>query len=159
MNKLDSIIEAITQAIIKMEGGDKPKSINQTMIQRFGKYNPGHLIWAGQRLASPVSVGDREWAGWNTYEEGVHGIRNDVRAKINRGDTLTALISAYAPPTENNTKNYIDFVSKNSNIPADVALKVLAAESNVLVDAKPTLEQRVDKLEGLVSLLINRDAE
>lgn len=121
-----TLLESITQAILKMEGGDNPKSINAQMIARYGVYNPGHLTWAGQKGAIPVTLGDRRWAGWPTYAEGVEGIRRDVAAKIRRGDTLEHLIGCYAPPNENNTLAYIAFVAKEAGIPTDKPIKEIA---------------------------------
>ena len=73
---LENCVEAITQAILRQEGGSNPKSVHAAMVARFGLHNPGHLIWARQRGAQPVQLSPqgRLWAGWKTYAEGVEGV-------------------------------------------------------------------------------------
>lgn len=102
---LENCVEAITQAILRQEGGNNPKSVHAQMVARFGLHNPGHLIWARQRGAQPVQLSPqgRLWAGWKSYAEGVEGVRRQVRLDISRGLTLRELISKYAPASENNS--------------------------------------------------------
>ena len=115
---LENCVEAITQAILRQEGGSNPKSVHAAMVARFGLHNPGHLIWARQRGAQPVQLSSqgRLWAGWKTYAEGVEGVRRQVRLDISRGLTLRELISKYAPASENNTDQYIKNVAASTGL-------------------------------------------
>lgn len=115
---LDDCVEAITQAILRQEGGSNPKSVHAQMVARFGLHNPGHLIWARQRGAQPVQLSPqgRLWAGWKTYAEGVEGVRRQVRLDISRGLTLRELISKYAPVSEDNTERYIKNVAASTQL-------------------------------------------
>ena len=118
------LVESITQAIVKMEGGEMPSSVNQALVKRYGVWNVGHLIWANQRGAKAYLLG-RLWAGWPTREESVDGVRRQVKLDINNGHTLKSLISKYAPSSENKTDTYIKFVSAQAGIDPNIQLKEL----------------------------------
>lgn len=122
---LEACVEAITQAILRQEGGSNPKSVHAAMFARFGLHNPGHLIWARQRGARPVQLSPqgRLWAGWKSYAEGVEGVRRQVRLDISRGLTLRQLVSKYAPATENDTMTYLRNVAKKSTLEVDTPIR------------------------------------
>jgi len=102
-------IEDLVQAIIRQEDPQNPRAAHARMVAGFGKYNPGHLMYAGQTGAVPVSLyaGGRAWAGWNSWEEGVQGIRNQIRRDAKRGLNLEQFINKYAPASENPTSAYV----------------------------------------------------
>lgn len=109
-------IHTLANAIIRMEGSDDPKSINQQMVRKFNRWNVGHLTWANQRGAVPVYLGDRNWAGWPTREASYEGLLFQIRLDASRGQTLEQFIEKYAPPKENLTETYIQNVSKWTGI-------------------------------------------
>lgn len=119
--------EDVVQAFIRMEGSDLPSSINQKMVAQFGKWDVGHLVYAGQAGATPIWINDRNWAGWNSREESVEGLRRDLKAKAAAGMTLAKAISVYAPASENQTQTYINNVSQWSGWPPDTPLSVIVA--------------------------------
>lgn len=100
-------IHTLANAIIRMEGSDQPNSINQRMVREFGRWNVGHLVWAGQRNAVPVYLRDRNWAGWPTREASYEGLLNQIRLDASRGLTLEQFIHKYAPASENPTSQYL----------------------------------------------------
>jgi hypothetical protein len=122
---LENCVEAITMAIIRQEGGTNPKSVHVAMVDRFGLHNPGHLIWARQRGAVPVRLTPkgRMWAGWKSYDDGVEGVRRQVRLDISRGLTLRQLISKYAPAAENDTAAYIRDVGGWADMQTEVPIQ------------------------------------
>lgn len=78
------------------------------------------------------STGFRSFA---TPEEGISAMRDDLLAKVtgkskamaanygqNYRPTLNTVISTYAPPSENDTQNYINFVSNKTGINPDQTL-------------------------------------
>ena len=117
-------IEDLVQAIIRQEDPNNPRAAHSRMVAGFGKYNPGHLMYAGQRGAVPVvlSAGGRAWAGWNSWDEGVQGIRNQIRLDATRGHTLESFIHKYAPMSENPTSAYVGHVESWTGIPRDMPL-------------------------------------
>lgn len=111
--------EQIAEVIIEQEGSMLPGSVNMTMVSRYGYWNVGHLVWAGQRGAVPVRIGSRTWAGWPTYEEAYAGLVRQIRLDASRGMTLSQFVSKYAPAYENRTDDYIAYVSSRTGIPPD----------------------------------------
>lgn len=85
--------------------------------------NPGNLRytpsikWVGQ-------VGENKgFSVFDTVEHGIRAMAMDLRNDIRKGaDTITKLITQYAPPTENDTKAYINRVVRDSSISANTKL-------------------------------------
>lgn len=88
--------------------------------------NPGNM--------RPVGSGEG-FQKFNSPEEGLAAMANDLTAKItgnspamaarfgqNYSPTLRNVITTWAPPEENDTANYIDFVSKKTGISPDQVL-------------------------------------
>jgi hypothetical protein len=104
-------IHTLANAIIRMEGSDDPNSVNQRMVRQFGRWNVGHLVWAGQRNAVPVYLAGRNWAGWPTREASYEGLLAQIRLDASRGLTLEQFIYKYAPSSENRSDVYLRNVS------------------------------------------------
>lgn len=100
-------VRILARAISRMEGADDPRSVNQRLIREHGRYNQGHLVWANQRNATGVYVGDRTWAAWPSEEEGWQGLMRQIRLDASRGHTLESFVSKFAPRFENNTARYV----------------------------------------------------
>lgn len=111
-------IEAIMEAVVLIEDGTDQNSVNRHMVNEFGLWNMGHLMWAGQYGAVKVRFkgGDRDWAGWPTLVGALEGIRRDIRAKARLGWSLRKIIEVYAPPKENSTEAYIAAVAKQTGL-------------------------------------------
>jgi hypothetical protein len=120
-------IDALAKAVVEMEGSLLLNSVNMGMVRDLGKWNVGHLIWAGQRGATSVWYKDRYWAGWSTQQESYEGLKRDLVAKANRGMTIAEAFRMYAPSFENNTANYIAFVSSRVGYPPDTPLSTAIA--------------------------------
>ena len=74
--------------------------------------NPGNIRWANQQEATE---GEGGYAMFPTPEAGwckLHGI---IRFMANRGMNVTEAINEYAPPVENDTRNYVGFVCNHMN--------------------------------------------
>jgi hypothetical protein len=95
---------------------------------RVGPLGSGPI---SQRNNNPGNLRSRSggFQSFSSPEEGLQALKSDLTAKVsgnspamkaNYGEgytpTLERLLTTYAPPTENNTKAYIDFVSKKSGI-------------------------------------------
>ncbi len=85
--------------------------------------NPGNLRpgdkWQGRTEAGQAG-------GFVQFQNMAWGIRAmliDLSNKIRKGrNTVRRIISAWAPPTENNTDAYIRFVARSMGVDADAAL-------------------------------------
>lgn len=106
-----SLLDSLVNSIMTMEGANSPNSVNQRMIQDYGLYDPGHLIYAGQAGAVPVKIGNTTWAGFPTLDAGTQAIANQITLDASKGHTLESFISKYAPPSQNATSSYISTVA------------------------------------------------
>lgn len=118
-------IDSLVAAIIRMEGSELANSVNMRMVRDFGLWNMGHLVWAGQTGARPVTINGRQWAGWPTREGSIEGIRRQIRLDASRNLTLRQFIYKYAPPTENRSEQYVNNVSLWTGYPPDTPLKFI----------------------------------
>lgn len=77
--------------------------------------NPGNLRAAPWRIAPTIEKGFWKPA---TRKEGIAGAAHVVALRIARGETLTQLITAWAPPSDGNaTDAYIKNVKEWADIP------------------------------------------
>ncbi|WP_417654251.1 transglycosylase [Escherichia coli] len=99
-------------------GGSNAKNRN------YRNNNLGNLVFANQEgatLEAPNAKGEQRFARFNTPEEGIRALSNQVSSYYNgtsaaagyqKLQTVSSIISKWAPPKENNTNQYIDNVSK-----------------------------------------------
>ena len=99
-------------------GGSNAKNRN------YRNNNLGNLVSANQEgatLEAPNAKGEQRFARFNTPEEGIRALANQVSSYYNgtsaaagyqKLQTVSSIISKWAPPKENNTNQYIDNVSK-----------------------------------------------
>lgn len=71
--------------------------------------NPGNLRYAGQAGASSGHGG---FALFSTVEAGFNALVNQIKLDAGRGLSLSAFISKFAPPSENNTQQYIQQIAQ-----------------------------------------------
>ncbi len=77
--------------------------------------NPGNIRADGTAWKGQTGIG----GGFVTFKDMAYGVLAFVINAVNslkQKGTLGAYISGYAPPTENNTGSYIDFVSRATGI-------------------------------------------
>lgn len=85
--------------------------------------NPGNLNYVGQEGAIKEGGPNGRFAVFRSAEEGLQALANQLRRYGSRGiNSVRAIISKFAPPSENNTQAYIGSVSKGLGIGADSAL-------------------------------------
>ncbi len=89
--------------------------------------NPGNL-WDGTSSIWPNLPHDANgFVIFPDYATGQAALENDLSIKVNRGMDLTALITMYAPPADNNTAAYIANVSAWTGLPTDIPLNQIDA--------------------------------
>lgn len=86
--------------------------------------NPGNIEDGRFARSIPGYVGsDGRFARFATPEAGWTAMEHLVGGKVRRGkNTLSSLISSWAPPSENNTGAYIAAVSRATGIPSNAAI-------------------------------------
>lgn len=96
--------------------------------------NPGNIrpgdAWQGMTGENGgfIVFQDIDW--------GLRALATDITNKVQEGyNTITALISRYAPPSENDTAAYIAAVSADTGLPADQVISLDAGTLHDLVRA------------------------
>ena len=103
------------------------------------------IVWKNNNLGN-LRGENVKWQGktgfkngfsvFESKEMGVRAIYVDLLNKIKRGtNTIEKIISKYAPSSENDTINYISFVSKNTKIPANQPIGGTKEEIRTIVRA------------------------
>lgn len=125
---------AVALAMSSFEGWNPMKGstpLSRTPTLSYRNHNPGNL------RRSPFQAGQRDgFAVFHNDVLGFFALCWDINAKAT-GNTSTGLtgestieefIHVWAPPSENNTGTYVEFVEKHSRIPRTTKLKDLVAE-------------------------------
>lgn len=123
MSNLFSIIESLADAISRMEGY-KPGN-----NRAWRNHNPGN-IWDGlipgkklKRIWPHLPIDAQGFVIYPTPEAGREALERQLTIKITRGESVTKLISDWAPPHENNTAAYITFVVKKTGLDPKLPIK------------------------------------
>lgn len=93
--------------------------IPKTSSLSFYNNNPGNLRFAGQDGAVKGKGG---FAKFNSPEDGLNALMNQIKLDASRGHTLTTFISKFAPSTENDTKLYIQQAMKALGVTKDTPI-------------------------------------
>jgi len=82
--------------------------------------NPGNIRrvqgkpWVGELVPSPFTPG---FVTFDTLENGYRAVLKLLNSYVTKGfNTIEKIITRWAPPSENNTAAYINFVSKDTGI-------------------------------------------
>jgi hypothetical protein len=106
--------------------------IPQSSRLSFVNNNPGNLKYVGQPGAEP---GENGFARFLSPVAGVQALARQIALDASRGLTLYSFISKFAPPTENDTKKYIQQIANATSttpstpigmIPLPTLLKAIA---------------------------------
>ena len=98
-----------------------PRSSNLSFVNN----NPANLRFAGQVGASKGQGG---FAKFNSPQEGLNALIDQIRLDAGRGHTLSSFINKFAPPTENDTKLYIKQAIQALGYSADTPIKSIPAD-------------------------------
>lgn len=96
--------------------------LNNHKVRGLRNNNPGNLIltnipWQGKISKELNSDNGKKFEQFQNIHFGIRAMLKDVINDINKGkNTVSKLISEYAPPNENNTLAYIDSVSKSIGV-------------------------------------------
>ncbi|MEI5638059.1 MULTISPECIES: virion protein [unclassified Pseudoalteromonas] len=114
---------------------DTPHIITALIVLSIGVYMTTQQTARGIRNNNPLNIEAGEnWVGlagtdgrFAVFETAEHGIRAAARilrtyAKKYGITNVAGIISRWAPPVENDTANYIDFVSKRAGVDKQKAL-------------------------------------
>lgn len=94
--------------------------IPKTSRLSFVNNNPGNLRFAGQEGASQ---GEGGFAKFSSPEAGVAALTRQIKLDAGRGHTLSSFIAKFAPPTENDTNQYITQATKSLGVSNNTPIK------------------------------------
>lgn len=94
--------------------GNTRVSIPQSSRLAFVNNNPGNLRFVGQQGATK---GENGFAKFSSPEAGVKALESQIKLDASRGLTLQQFINKYAPPTENNTNQYLAQMTQMLGVP------------------------------------------
>ncbi len=121
LTKMPNRVHSIPASIYSGELDEMPRGIRNN--------NPGNIsidkanAWEG-RVPLENNT-DGRFEQFISYEYGIRALIILLRNYIKSGrNTLTKIFAAYAPPTENKTKEYINFVSRRLNISPQEVLPI-----------------------------------
>ncbi|MGK2829248.1 hypothetical protein ACSI5F_03965 [Ralstonia pseudosolanacearum] len=87
--------------------------------------NPGNLNFVGQAGATREAGPNGRFAVFQSAEAGLQALAHQLRLYAQRGiNSVRAIISKFAPPSENNTQAYIDSVSKRLGVDSNASLNL-----------------------------------
>lgn len=87
--------------------------------------NPGNLRYVGQEGAT---LGAGGFAKFATAEDGYNALVSQIQLDGSRGLTVTQFINKYAPPSENNTSQYIQQFTQALGISQNTKISDLSAQ-------------------------------
>jgi len=86
------------------------------MMVTFKNNNPGNIRY-NVKIKHVTGRSQNGFAIFSNKYYGINAMVNLLQGYVKRGfNTLEKILNRYAPPVENQTENYIDFVSKKSGI-------------------------------------------
>lgn len=103
----------------------------------FRNNNFGNLEYAGQAgavLENKNSKGEQRFARFNTPEEGMRGLGNQLmlyatgRSKSGKRDTIDSILNVFAPKNENNTEAYKASLAKSLGVDRNATLDLANPE-------------------------------
>lgn len=111
-------IQDLANYIMQMEGYNVAGSLAQR------NNNPGNL------RSSPYATGSNSgYAVFSDAQTGYNALLYQIQLDQSRGLSLAGFISKYAPPSENNTTNYLQFVSNGIGVSPSTNLSDLGNSS------------------------------
>lgn len=107
--------------------------------------NPGNLRDAGIKWDGLTGADPQGFAIFRTDQHGIRALVKDLRKDywMDKQRTVTALISEFAPATENHTNSYIRFVARALGVEPDAEIPWDPTTVTALVRAIITMENGV----------------
>ena len=116
----------------KVFGGDKEPDMVEGDTTEI--YNPGNLKFANQEGATGKD--DRGFAIFSTPEEGWDALYRQIELDKGRDLTLDKFVNKYAPPSENDTTAYRNFLQGELNVGKNTNINKLDTQKLAIAIAK-----------------------
>lgn len=136
MTKLAKIAKQSGYKSRELKQKETMDAVNKQIMGRLSG-SGGEKLPLNARNNNPINMrgGDGEFQAFKTPQEGIEKAQRDLLLKINGKSpimterygkgyqpTLQSVLETLAPPTENDTQNYVNFVSQRTGIAPDAVL-------------------------------------
>lgn len=108
-------VQDLANSIAQMEGFYTPGTIANR------NNNPGNLRYAGNQVGQESTVNGK-FATFATPDDGWMALQSYIQSKANSGQTLRDFVYQYAPPKENDSSGYLNYLSGQLGIGVDDSL-------------------------------------
>lgn len=96
--------------------------------------NPLNIRHSDDVFQGEIKGNDKSFKTFSTMPYGYRAAFVTLATYLSRGcNTIEKIISRWAPPSENNTQEYISTVVKYSSVAADEALTVVSGDKYILI--------------------------
>lgn len=118
MRRNDGLFWLAVLAIIAAGGG-----VAYVLTRGFRNNNPGNLMDAGIAWVGLTGHDEQGYATFDTLTHGIRAMGKDLLTKMGRGlNTVRAIVTVYAPPSENPTDSYVNSVASEMGVGPDDTL-------------------------------------
>lgn len=70
------------------------------------------MTWSTKK----IGLDELGFAKYSNPADGFHDLNEFIRMRAEKGDTLESLMYRYAPPTDNSTEAYINFLAQKLSV-------------------------------------------
>jgi len=109
--------------------------------------NPGNLRYVGQ--AGATGQDSRGFAIFTTPDAGMAALQHQIELDASRDLSVRQFINKYAPPSENDTSNYLSFITNGLGVGADDPLTDITGNGVKKNSTQSDLVSGFDDVEGL----------
>jgi hypothetical protein len=122
------------------------------MLTTFKNNNPGNIRW-NPKIKGVIGKSEKGFAIFSSKYAGLNAMENLLKGYLKKGfNTIEKILYRYAPPSDNNqTENYIQFVSKRSGIGRTEILKADQVASIIPGMVKMETGKELGKLDMFLS--------
>jgi len=130
---IPSLVSVALFYMLSNKSKNDQKIKTTTMLNSGNKSNPLNIRYS----KSNKWVGQTgQLKGFVVFKSQKYGLRAAIKLIQNYikngNNTIEKIVSRWAPPNENDTKNYVEFVSKKTGLPKNYQIKNFADIANVL---------------------------
>lgn len=116
-------LQKLAQFIKDFEGWIPPSTKNPNGSRSYKNNNPGNIEFGDFAKQNGSTHGDPRFAIFPDATTGFNALMNLIRRYASEGHTITTMMNKYAPPSENDTKKYIQTLASRLGVDPNTSLK------------------------------------
>src|ERR1035437_9814985 len=135
-------VQDLMNSIAQMEGWNVSGSIAQR------NNNPGNLRSGVNQIGSENTV-NGVFATFATPADGWAALQNQIDRQAGQGQTVRDFIYQYAPPSENQTSSYLNYLTGQLGVSADSSLSDLGGNNGSVMGGSGNFSSVVSDLSNV----------